>query len=231
MKKNILILLSLLLLISSFGYTANNSGNLTAKKESGENISRGEARLTLLKSLVVPGWGQHSLGYSTRGYIFEGTELLGWITFAALSVYGQSRKQDMRAYAAQYAGVETEGKSAAYYDDIKHYDNIQNYNEHILRTYGRQQEIAQSLYETDGKMDWDWENEEKRDKYSQIHYESRIAKRNATLAATALVINRIISALDVMGLTGGQVDEDNMNARASFQPGYYQQTISLQINF
>lgn len=188
-------------------------------------LTRNEARLTLLKSLVLPGWGEHSLGYNKRGYIFQGAELLCWTTYAAFIFLGKSKTKDMKAFAAEYAGVDPAGKDKDYFADIGKYDDIYQYNDARYRNRD-----LTLVYSDLDKYYWNWESEEKRKEFDDLRFNSGIHMRNATLATTALIINRVVSVLDIMSITSGHIESPEQRVRAHFTPGLETQKLSLSID-
>lgn len=201
------------------------SQSKTTQPSDSFQLSRNQARLTLVKSIVLPGWGEHSLGYHTRGFALQGSELLCWAAYAAFTFIGEARKKDMKAFAAEHAGVEPGDKNKEYFADISKYDNIYQYNEAMYRNRS-----ISLVYSNADKYYWDWDNEDNRKDFDNIRFDSGVYLRNATLATTALIINRLVSVIDIMSLTGGKIKESNSRVRASFQPGLISQKLSISID-
>ncbi|MBN2281187.1 MAG: hypothetical protein JXQ65_11450 [Candidatus Marinimicrobia bacterium] len=174
---------------------------LLFSQEVGEKTySVGETRLTVLKSIVLPGWGEHSLGHHKRGYFFNSTELTGWLAYAAFTVYGKQTRNDMRTFAADHAGVSVAGKGNQYWTDIGNYMNIHEYNDQKARY--RQMDL---IY-TQGDQFWAWDLKKNQKKFDDMRLNSRIAKRNASMVVSALVLNRLLSVIDIATLTKNKVE-------------------------
>ncbi|MCK4447141.1 MAG: hypothetical protein KAW56_08665, partial [Candidatus Marinimicrobia bacterium] len=84
---------------------------------SSDKLSIFQARILLLKSIVLPGWGEHSLNCHKRGYGFNSSELIFWITYVAFQFHAGSMNDNMRAYAAQHAEVNPANKDDYYFKD------------------------------------------------------------------------------------------------------------------
>lgn len=221
MRQNITraILLSLLLVTVA--------GNARAEAlDTDSLISQRTARQLLLKSLILPGWGEHSLKYHRRGFILNSSELVLWVGYAALLYFGNSAEQDMQAYAAQHAGIDPAGKDFYYFTDIGNYANIYEYNEQKLRY--RQ---YRSLYPETAEYFWTWDSAVSRRKYDRLRYNSQQVLHMASFAIGGLVVNRIISMIDIIALTRGRLETppEEIQALISPQPG--RMTFSLRIGF
>ena len=64
----------------------------------------------VIKSLIVPGWGEYTLGYEKRAKIMALTE--SFIFISILGSYSNANRTEInyQAYAAQHAGVNIAGK-------------------------------------------------------------------------------------------------------------------------
>lgn len=195
---------------------------LNTRKNSNANVK-------MLKSLALPGWGEHSLNYNTRGYIFNTTELLGWLSYAAFTFYGRKTRKDMKTYASENAQISISGKDKQYYADIGDYNTIYEYNDQM-----RRKGLIQSVYSVEENY-WYWNNAGSREKFDKLRYKSNLALRNASLATTALLINRIISVIDVLFITEEGKKKKNTlqshNFYADFTSGVNFQKISLNLRF
>jgi hypothetical protein len=186
----------------------------------------GETRIVLLKSLILPGWGEHSLGYHKRGLAFNTAELVGWLGYAAFTLYSGQTRDDMKAFASDHAGINPAGKDNQYFTDIGNYMNIHDYNEQKRRY--RQIEY---IYDEE-RMFWAWDSKENKQEFDDMRLNSRLAKRNASLVVSALVLNRLISVIDIATITKGKVEnpfDDDLDAM--FYPEREKVTLSLNYRF
>lgn len=159
-----------------------------------------ETRINVMKSIILPGWGEHSLGFKKRGYFFNSTELIGWLSFAAFTLYSNQTHEDMKAFAADHAGISPSGKDNQYYTDIGNYMNIHAYNDQ-KRRYRQVDRIY-----TEDDMYWAWDTEDNKKKFDDMRLNSRLTERNASLVVSALILNRLLSVIDIATLTRNKVD-------------------------
>ncbi|MBL7066913.1 MAG: hypothetical protein ISS29_03530 [Candidatus Marinimicrobia bacterium] len=185
-----------------------------------------QARILLLKSLILPGWGEHSLQYQKRGYVLNSTELGLWIGHAVLIFYGRSVEKDMKAYAATHAGIDPKGKDEYYFTDIGNYMNLYDYNDQKLRY----RQFA-NLYPETGDYFWAWDSEDSREKFDQKRIDSQKAFHAASFALGGLIINRIISMIDIIALTKDRLETPVSDVQALIVPQNGQLTFTLNIGF
>ncbi len=185
-----------------------------------------QARILLLKSLILPGWGEHSLQYQKRGYVLNSTELGLWVGYAVLTFYGRSIEKDMKAYAATHAGIDPKGKDEYYFTDIGNYMNLYDYNDQKLRY----RQFA-NLYPETGDYFWAWDSENSREKFDQKRIDSQKAFHAAGFALGGLIINRIISMIDIIALTKDRLETPVSDVQALIVPQNGQLTFTLNIGF
>ena len=144
-------------------------------------------------SLLLPGSGQLAAGKSTRGKVFLGIDLALWVGYFGSLAYADKIGQDYRAFAALHAGVYTPGKSEQYWIDIGYYENIYLFNE--SRLHDRD---IQGMYPETPEYYWQWDTEGNRLKYNDLRLDELNWKRRATFVVSGLILNRIISAVDML---------------------------------
>jgi len=219
MSKRILpLVLSLLIVFPLLTVNARE----TATEDS--LISVKTARSLLLKSIVLPGWGEHSLKYHKRGYALNSSELFLWASYAALLYFGNSAEQDMQAYAATHAGINTRGKDVYYYTDIGNYNTIYEYNDQKLRY----RQYA-ALYPDTDEYYWAWDSDASRQKFDKLRYDSQQLLHMASFALGGLILNRIVSMIDVIALTKDRLETPVSDVQALILPGRNTTTFSLSI--
>ena len=86
----------------------------------------------IVKSLMIPGWGQASLGYQKSSRFFIHSE--GALLFSCLSAYkiGKMKKNEYIAFASEYAGAKNI-IDHRYWVDIGNYNSNQAFDEEHLR--------------------------------------------------------------------------------------------------
>ena len=172
-------------------YAYNN--NLISPTLALEKQNPGKA---FIKSLILPGWGEISVGRSTRSKSFIIAEGLLWSSFATLKIYSHWKQNDFEDYAIERAGVNSTGKAKSYYSDIGNFNNIFEYNEE-KRRFRQYDEV----YPVDADHFWEWKNEADLSRFDELRSSSELASRNATLVVGGILVNHILSAIDAVWVT------------------------------
>ncbi|AFN75036.1 hypothetical protein MROS_1802 [Melioribacter roseus P3M-2] len=208
-----------LLLMFSSMITAQTSGSLLEIKYAGSNRqlvterynpvtmnvaqSKKNAGLAILYSMILPGMGELYAGDYGSGIYFTAADAALWGVYAGYSIYGKWKEDDYKAFAVSNGGISTDGKDDSYYASIGIYMNIEEYN--------RIQELNRSfayVYDTDTHY-WRWNNNEDRRKYRELWKSSEQAYNNLRFAVGALILNRIISAINAVRLVA--IHNRNLN--------------------
>lgn len=149
----------------------------------------------VLLSALLPGAGQYYLGYKSRARFYFGTEAAGWIGFGAFRMYGSWRQDDFIRYARDRAGAQLNGKTREFQDLVGFYSDIDQYN-----SLGRATDPERAyLYDTP-ENHWRWQSQEDQATYRSIKNASREAYRRANFMIGLVVINRLVSMIDVYRL-------------------------------
>lgn len=162
-------------------------------------------------SLVLPGAGEWALGHKGPAKFFLGTEATLWLGFAASRVYLNVLQNDLEAYAARHAGViDAGGKGDQYWIDVGLAPSIYDFNAEKLL----ERDLEGTYPEGEG-FDWTWDSEDNRITYAGRRLDRVDWKRNSTLIVGALVLNRLVSAIDVIRLIKKENSETSQT-RQSF---------------
>jgi hypothetical protein len=195
------------------------------KDTKGKNppISRGGA---LLRSLVIPGWGESYLGYKKTGQAFFWTDMAIWTAVAGLHFYGKWREDQFISYGATHAGAYMSGKSDKYYADIGNYNNTDEYNQAklLVRNYD-------ALY-TDPSYFWSWDSEGNRMTYDHFRIQSRSAKNRMYFFFGAAALNRLISLVDT-GKKANDILKKQKTAQLEWrvEPGFRENSNEIRLVF
>jgi len=146
----------------------------------------------LIKSAVVPGWGEYDLKQYSRGNFFITAELLGVALTTFSFVKSNNISTTYRAIAANHANVTTDGKNHQFWVDIGNYNSQNDYNEEHLRW-----REFDNLYPTETGWNWDWDTEEKRKEFEDLRIKSDKLLLAGKFFIGGIVINHIISVIDV----------------------------------
>ena len=161
-----------------------------------------------MKSAVLPGWGQHSLGHSTRGWVFMGVEAVTWLGAGFSWLESSWNRDDYVSLAMAEAGIDADGRGSQFLDDLSDFSSSHEYNDYIrslARYYypddpERQREYFENRarYGSDG---WNWSSASARERFYQRLKDSRNWSRRALYIAGFALVNRAVSAIDAALLT------------------------------
>ncbi|MCF7822534.1 MAG: hypothetical protein K9N35_00020 [Candidatus Marinimicrobia bacterium] len=150
----------------------------------------------VLKSAVIPGWGEHSYQSKTRAYIFNGIEASLWIFAGVASSTIRSHESDLYYLAAEYAEVtDPQSKSDIFLDRVSSYESMDAYNEQMLRN--RQWD---RIYSREEGEYWNWETTERRKEYYDIKTQRYYWRQRLTYTFGALALNHLVSTMDALFL-------------------------------
>lgn len=164
--------------------TAKSSASVAPKDKP---VNRGNA---MLRSLLVPGWGESYLGYHTTARRFFWTDMLIWAGVIGLETYSNWKEDQFMALASQHAGAQMAGKNDAFYADIGNYNTTQEYNEAKIRDRN-----FDAVY-TDASYFWSWDNAQNRQTYDHTRILSRSAHNKLIFFIGAAALNRLVSLID-----------------------------------
>jgi hypothetical protein len=151
-----------------------------------KEASRGGS--AFFKSLLIPGWGQMSLGHKNSALTFFGSELVMVGGMFALNSYGSAARDDYQSLAAAYAGVVGE-HNHDFYVDVGNWMTVDQYNEQRLRDRS-----YAALYTTAADH-WSWDSEEHRSEMERARIRSDRAFNSVFYLVGGLAINHIASAI------------------------------------
>ncbi len=150
----------------------------------------------VLRSLVLPGWGQRTLRSDRWASRFMVAEAGLWLSIASAGKWAEVNRDAYRSYAAQYAGVSNRSRPDIYYFRLGAWDNMEDYNQNQLR----RRNIA-AIYITGSDADWDWETTAHRERYRELLNSSLRWDQAATIAVSGLIVNRVLAAINILYLT------------------------------
>jgi hypothetical protein len=145
-------------------------------------------RTAFLKSLVVPGWGQYSLGRNNSALAFFGADLALVGGILTLQSYGRLTRGDYQALARAHAGV-TGGHPHDYYVDVGNWMTVAEYNERRL-----EERNYTALY-TSAQDSWVWDSNANRAKMENTRIKSDRAFNRVIYFVGGMVLNHVASAI------------------------------------
>jgi hypothetical protein len=177
-----------------------------------------------IKSAILPGWGEYDLDKSARGNLFFTAEIIG----VALTTFSFVKSNDMsityQAIAASHANVIGSGKNHQFWVDIGNYDSRIDYNDEHLRW-----REFDNLYPNEANWNWDWDTEEKRKEFENLRVESDRMKLVGKFFIGGIILNHIISVIDVYYLKNISLKE-KVEFSAYINPDNHALVYSIQLN-
>ena len=174
---------------------------------------------TKLQSLLLPGWGQHSLGESKRATNYFIREAAIWLIFVGSKKSADWYESDYTAFAELHANVDMEGKDYLFAVNMGHYESLDDYNDTKER-----QRLVNDKYEEGKIFYWQWDNYTNRIKFDNMRIKSVTLGKYAKFSVGGLILHRMVSFFDVIYL-------ERINSRISIEPQLYPDLNSMSINF
>lgn len=117
-----------------------------------------------------------------------------WGTLAGFNIYGNWQEKNYRTFAESNAGVSLAGKESDFFANIGSYLSVEDYNKakELNREFGK-------VYDPQ-KYYWNWKTNDNRKEYRDMWSSSENAFNNLRFAAGALILNRLISAINAVRL-------------------------------
>ena len=150
----------------------------------------------VVKSTLLPGWGEAALQNSKRARIFRLVEVS--LVTACISAYTFSVHQakQYESFAVEHAGIDARGKEHQYWVDLGNYSDMASHNEEHLRF--REME---SLYAENEGWNWTWDSKENKSTFETMRIRSDVLGMMGKFIIGSIVVNHIVSAIDVLYLT------------------------------
>ena len=146
------------------------------------------------KSLILPGWGQSSIGNKGRSDFHMLSELVLISSVIFTKSQYESYRNDYRVYGSDNAGVNWTGKSDLYASHVGNFNSMEYFNSQQLLNFG-----PNSFIYTSDFYFWDWENDSfMRNKYDSWRNKSETYNEAKGFLIAGMLLNRIISFFNVV---------------------------------
>ena len=142
-----------------------------------------------LRSIILPGWGQRYSGRYTRGAVFTAADAGIWLGLAWSYQAWKYGEDQFIAYAQEHAFLQG-SHDHNFYVDIGNYSNRDDFNE------ARRQNRDYANQYTGANDWWEWDNDANRLTFKNQRIQSDKSKNRISYLVGALVLNRIVSAID-----------------------------------
>lgn len=157
-------------------------------------LEKKKAGLAIIYSLLLPGMGELYADNYSSGMYFTIADGVLWGTLIGFNTYGNWQKDNYKSFAESHGGVNLEGKDATYFAVIGEYVDIDQYNtEQELNRY------FEDVYNVNTHY-WNWGLTATRKEYREMWSSSENAFNNIRFIAGALILNRLISAINAARL-------------------------------
>jgi hypothetical protein len=196
--KAFIVLLNIVFLSVSLAQTPLNfSESLVGQSEEKveSHSSSGSKTKYILYSLIIPGAGQWGMGERNRAKFFFGAEVLLWMGYFGTNAYADVIQKNYLSYAAVHANANHQDKSEQYWIDIGSADNLYAFNEQQLRNRN-----LKAVYPESELYYWQWDSRNNQGYYNNLRVQEHDWERRATFIVGALILNRIVSVIDVIRL-------------------------------
>jgi len=150
----------------------------------------------VVKSLVLPGWGEYSLDNQIRGRIFVLSETVLLLSILGSYSFAQREETEYKAYAAEHAGIDPIGKDRQFWVDIGNYSSLFTFNEEHLRWRD-----FNALYEDNDTWAWAWDSSNNRERFENTRIASDSWRLRGSFLIGGVVLNHIVSAIDALYLS------------------------------
>lgn len=210
-----------------------------------ENVSRNHDKslfLGLGASALLPGMGELYLGEQKMVRPFVWVDAALWITAIGSYVIGNRYITSAHDYAVRHAGLNTNSKDVSLLNTVGDYrsrggvdgqnsspDMNEDYNQAMIRSGKKIDD------EFDSSILWDWgssdnpESTEHIDEYKERLSHYRISRIVFQASIGALVLNRVISVLDVMRVYRA-TSSKSFSERVRFLPEFTEDGSGLSVN-
>lgn len=110
--------------------------------------------------------------------------------------YGDWIQNDARNFASNHAGAQIGGKNDQYFVNLGNFGDTYEYNDKKLRD----RELDRVHDENAGYY-WKWDSDENRKEFRSMRVSSERVLNNSQFVIAAVVVNRIVSAINAARLT------------------------------
>ena len=155
----------------------------------------------VLKSSLIPGWGEAVLENNKRAKLFSSIELSLWT--ACLATYTASYHQMLQyqSFAVEHAGVDADNKDHKYWVDIGNYIDLDQHNSEHLRWRYLDEIYNESDY-------WLWDNKNNMKNFESMRIRSDMLAKAGEYVVGAIIMNHLLSAIDTLYLLRLKIEND-----------------------
>ena len=173
---------------------------------------------TKLQSLILPGWGEQTLGETKRAHSFFMREVALWVVYIGGKKVANWYENDYIAFAELHSDVDMGGKDYLFAVNLGHYDSFEQYND----TKERQRKVEDKYGENKG-LEWQWDHSSNRIKFDEMRIKSVNYGKYARFAIAGLILHRLVSFIDVIYL-------ERTNLQVNLEPQFNHDSNIIKLN-
>lgn len=181
------------------------------------------SKINILKSAIIPGWGELSSNNSS-GYVFLSTEILLWSSRIYFDEESKYKLKQSKQFAINYADINPDAAySESYYEDLEDYlswnyepegYNYQIYQEALSKYPYPEDADAEDIETVDNAREnyiqnnaypenqsWDWESKERKRQYKVLRKEVLDYKDYFKTVGGLIIVNHLISVFNTLRIT------------------------------
>ena len=143
-------------------------------------------------SILAPGLGELYAGGPRSGRFFLFTEATIWAGLALFEHLESARTQNFKSFAAFHTGLDADGKSETFIDDVVNFDSIYSRNARERFVAGEFAEFLPEIPENS----WEWDSEDSRRQFRTLRTKATSARQKGLLFVGALIFNRFASSIN-----------------------------------
>ena len=148
-----------------------------------------------LQSLVLPGWGEQTLGEPKRAQNFFIREAALWLIYFGGKKTASWYESNYIAFAELHSNADMDGKDYLFSVNLGHYDSFEQYNDTKER-----QRLVEDKYRENKGLEWRWDDSTNRIKFDKMRIKSVTYDKYARFAISGLILHRLVSFIDVVYL-------------------------------
>jgi hypothetical protein len=144
----------------------------------------------VLRSLVVPGWGEYYAGNTALAKWTFGSELAVWSGYFYLNARSRWLERDYKDLAETHAGITSTDRGKQFWIDVGASEDIFAHNERMARS--RDQD---AIYTDTEAYYWRWPSVDLRADYNHVRVKSGTVKEYAESLLGAALLTRLVSGI------------------------------------
>ena len=151
------------------------------------------------KSLLIPGYGEHSLNQKSQSKNFFIAEAILWTSFLISNNGSNWYEKNYMTFGSFHAGIDLSSvpnyKLSKLIVHMSQYDNMEEFNETMDRQRRDNTYLNSAIY------GWDWDSDTNRKKFNDLRVKNSNLKKVKNFTISALIINRLVSFFNVIYLS------------------------------